>query len=353
MSYPELLVDREKLIHNVRTIMKMGQDSSVQIHFVTKCLSGWRPFLEVLHEAGVEYYADSRVENLREMSDLGLSRMMLRAPMISNASDVVRYADLSLNTDLSAIEALSDAALALDREHGVILMVEMGDLREGFMPDEILDVASHVLNLRGVWLAGIGVNFNCYGGVIPEERQLEDLCEIGDAIRRRFNVPLPIVSGGNTGSLYMLTENRLPLGITHLRIGEGFLLGIETSFRKRIPNLFTDIFTLKAEIIELRRKPSVPRGLIGHNSFNERPVFEDRGQIWRAILAIGEQDARCDTLEPRDSNISFLGSSSDYMMLDVTHAVRDFKVGDALEFNLDYAALMRASTSPYVQKRLV
>ncbi len=353
MSYPELLIDREKLIHNVRTILKMGQDSNVQIHFVTKCLSGWRPFLEVLYEAGVEYFADSRVENLREMSDLGLSRMMLRSPMISNANDVVRYSDLSLNSDLSAIEALSDAALALDREHGVILMVEMGDLREGFMPDEMFDVASRVLNLRGVWLAGIGANFNCYGGVIPEERQLEDLSKMAEDIRRRFNVPLPIVSGGNTGSLYMLSENRLPLGITHLRVGEGYLLGIETSFRKRLHDLFTDVFTIMAEIVELRRKSSVPTGLIGPNSFNEIPVFEDRGQIWRAILAIGEQDVRCETLEPKDSAIAYLGASSDYMMLDVTHAVRDFKVGDVLEFSPDYAALLRASTSPYVEKQLV
>ena len=90
MSYPELLIDREKLSHNIRTIMKMGQDADVKIHFVTKCMAGWRPFLEVLHEAGVEYFADSRVENLREISDLALSRMMLRVPMISNAIDVVR-----------------------------------------------------------------------------------------------------------------------------------------------------------------------------------------------------------------------------------------------------------------------
>lgn len=353
MSYPELLIDREKLAHNVRTIIKMGQEADVKIHFVTKCLRAWRPLVEVMQEAGAEYFADSRVENLKQISDLGLSHMMVRIPMISNASEVVRYSDLSLNSDLSVIEALSDAARALDREHGVILMVEMGDLREGFMPEEMMEVASRVLNLRGVWLAGIGVNFNCYGGVIPEEHQLKSLTDMATAIRQRFNIPLPIVSGGNTGSLYLLSEGRMPEGVTHLRIGEGFLIGIETSFRKRIPDLFTDVFTLRAEIVELKRKPSVPKGLIGPNSFNEIPVFEDYGQIWRAILAIGEQDTRCDTLEPRDSNIKFLGASSDHMILDVTHAVRDLKVGDVLEFTPDYAALLRASTSPYVHKRLV
>jgi predicted amino acid racemase len=107
---------------------------------------------------------------------------------------------------------------------------------------------------------------------------LEDLSEVADIIRSRFNIPLPIVSGGNTGFLYMLSEKRLPLGIMHLRVGEGYLLGIETSFRKRIHDLFSDAFTIRAEIVELRWKPSVPTGLIGPNSFNEIPVFEDREQ---------------------------------------------------------------------------
>ena len=353
MSYPELLVDRVKLQHNVKTLLAMAAPSGLQIHFVTKCICGWRPIVEAMNEAGADYFADSRVENLANIQDIGLSRMMVRIPMQSQAMDTVRYSDLSLNSDLSVIASLSDAALALERTHGVILMVEMGDLREGFMPDELIDAASRVLNLRGVWLAGIGANFNCYGGIIPEEKQLKQLIEMAESIRRRFGIPLPIVSGGNTGSLYLLKEGRMPEGITHLRIGEGFLIGIETSFRRAIGDLYTDVFTVRAEIVELRRKPSVPQGMIGPNSFNEIPVFEDHGNIWRAIVAIGEQDARCDTLTPRDKNVRFLGASSDHMLLDVTHALRDFKVGDILEFSPDYAALLRASTSPYVNKRLV
>lgn len=145
----------------------------------------------------------------------------------------------------------------------------------------------------------------------------------------------------------------MPRGITHLRIGEGFLTGIETSYRRPIGDMYEDAFTLRAEIIELRRKPSVPRGKIGPNSFNEIPVFEEEGNLWRAILAIGEQDTRCDTLSPKEANIRFLGASSDHMILDLTMALRDFKVGDVLEFSPDYAALLRAMTSPYVTKRLV
>ncbi|NLB49974.1 MAG: alanine/ornithine racemase family PLP-dependent enzyme [Clostridiaceae bacterium] len=353
MALPELLIDRAKLKHNVATLLNMAALSGIQLHFVTKCLCAWRPAVEAMHEAGAEYFADSRIENLASIQDLGLSRMLVRIPMISQAMDTVRYADLSLNSDLRVIESLSDAALALDTEHGVILMVELGDLREGFMPEEILEVASRVLNLRGVWLAGIGANFNCYGGVIPEEKQLEELVSMAQAIRDRFDIPLPIVSGGNSGSLYLLKEGRMPKGITHLRIGEGYLTGVETSYRRPIGDMFEDVFRIRAEIVELRRKPSVPIGKIGPNSFNEIPVFEDEGNLRRAILAIGEQDARCDTLTPQEANIRFLGASSDHMILDLSLALRDFKVGDLLEFAPDYAALLRAMTSPYVTKILI
>ncbi len=353
MSFPELLIDRAKLKHNVKSLLDRAEEADIQLHFVTKCLCALRPAVECMNEAGAEFFADSRLENLANIQDIGLSHMLVRIPMISRVMDTVRYADLSLNSDMGVIESLSDAALALERQHGVVLMVEMGDLREGFLPEEILEVASRVLNLRGVWLAGIGANFNCYGGVIPEEKQLNDLVGIAETLRQRFDIPLPIVSGGNTGSLYLLKEGKMPRGITHLRIGEAFLIGIETSFRQPIRNLYTDVFTLRAEIVELRRKPSVPTGRIGPNSFNEIPVFEDQGNIWRAILAIGEQDTRCDTLQPRDANIEYLGASSDHMLLDVTKALRDFKVGDILDFTPDYAALLRAMTSPYVTKRMV
>jgi predicted amino acid racemase len=353
MALPELLIDRSKLKHNIGTLLRMAAARDIQIHFITKCLCAWRPVVEAMAEAGAEYFGDSRIENLAGIQDLGLSRMLVRIPMISQAMDTVRYADLSLNSDLSVIESLSDAALALDCQHGVILMVELGDLREGFMPEEVLEVASRVLHLRGVWLAGIGANFNCYGGVIPEEGQLEELVAMAEAIRERFAIPLPIVSGGNSGSLYLLKEDRMPEGITHLRIGEGFLTGVETSYRRPIGDMFEDVFTLRAEIVELRRKPSVPTGKIGPNAFNEIPVFEDRGNLRRAILAIGEQDTRCDTLASKEANIGLLGSSSDHMILDLSLALRDFKVGDVLEFSPDYAALLRAMTSPYVTKRLI
>ena len=353
MHYPQILIDREKLRHNVKWLVENAGKAGIQIHFITKCFCAYREIVEEMALAGVENFGVSRWQNLQKITDLGKSRMLVRIPMLSEVNEVVRYADLSLNSEIATLEALSDAALSHDKTHGAILMVEMGDLREGFMPDKVAAAAERVLTLRGLWLAGIGANFNCYGGVIAEESQMEQLVEIAVYLRSRFNIELPIVSGGNSGALYMLENGSLPRGINHLRIGEAYLLGRETSYGNRVGDLYTDVFTLRAQVIECRNKASVPTGKLGLNAFGELPVFEDKGMMKRAILGVGRQDTSCETLTPRDHHVDFLGASSDHMICDVTHYVNKLEVGDSLDFSCDYGALTRAFISPYVEKRLI
>lgn len=353
MKNPTLYIDRQKLMHNVRSMLKLADQNQVQIHFVTKVFCALRPMVEAMTEAGATLLADSRLENIVNYGELGTNHLLVRIPMISEAADVVRIADMSLNSDLDTLGALSDAATALGKRHGVVLMVELGDLREGFMPEELIEAAAQVLNLRGLDLMGIGANFNCYGGVIPDEPKLTELADLTKEIERRFNIELPIVSGGNSGSVYLMEAGRLPDGINHLRLGESWILGCETSYHNRVADLYTDVFTLEAEVIECRRKPSLPYGLQGPNAFGEYPVYEDRGVIRRAILAIGRQDLPCESLTPRLSGIEYLGSSSDHMILDVSSSVKEIKVGDTLPFGVDYGSLLAAMTSPYVRKVIV
>ncbi|NLC27037.1 MAG: alanine/ornithine racemase family PLP-dependent enzyme [Fastidiosipila sp.] len=353
MHYPQILIDRIKLKHNLKWLLENAEKAGVQIHFITKCFCAHRQIAEEMAMAGVENFGDSRWQNLRKIHDLGKSHMMVRIPMLCEVSEVVRYADLSLNSEIATLEALSDAALSQEKIHGVILMVEMGDLREGFLPEEIETAAERTLSLRGLWLAGIGANFNCYGGVIPEEKQMEQLVQLADYLRSRFNIELPLVSGGNSGALYMMESGKLPQGINHLRIGEAYILGRETSYGNRVGDLYTDVFTLRAQIIECRNKQSVPVGKLGVNAFGEQPTFEDKGMMKRAILGIGRQDTSCETLTPLDRNVDFLGASSDHMICDITHYVNDLELGDTLDFAFDYGALTRAFISPYVEKRLI
>lgn len=350
MSYPQLRIDLKKLSENAGRLAGLLKEKGIRFHYVTKCFCAYEPMVRALADAGFRDYADSRLENLEALGRYARSRLLVRIPMISEASAVVCLADISLNSELETIRALSDAALTQGRVHGVILMVELGDLREGVMPEDVRQTVSEILELKGVRLRGVGVNFNCYGGVIPDRGKMERLIAVAEALQSRYGLEMEFVSGGNSGSLYLILNGDMPKGISHLRIGEGLLLGRETSFGDPIPNLHPDVFSLRCEVVECRLKPSLPDGKQGLNAAGERPYFEDRGTICRAILAIGGQDVATTGLTPLMPGVDFLGNSSDHAIFDVTHAERGVRVGDTLDFAMNYKALNGLFASRYVHK---
>ena len=167
-------------------------------------------------------------------------------------------------------------------------------------------------------------------------------------VEERFGLTLEFVSGGNSAnySWFISTEN---IGrINNLRLGESIYLGCETLYRKPIPGLFTDAFTLITEVIESKIKPSVPYEEVCQDAFGNVTEFQDRGQIRRAILGVGLQDVLVSGLTPR-SDIDILGTSSDHIIVNAKQI--DLKVGNEVEFDLNYGALLSVMTSPYVIKK--
>lgn len=353
MHYPMLIVNRGKLKYNIETMLRIGRDAGIDICAVTKVFCAHPGIAGIFVEAGAKILGDSRIQNLKKLAHLPVRKMMLRIPMISEAKEIVRYADVSLNSELKTIDALSQAAISLNKRHGVIIMVELGDLREGVMPEEVVDFAGKVLQEKGVQLNGVGANLNCYGGVLPTENNLSQLVSIARKIENEYNISLPIVSGGNSGSVYLMQENRMPKGINQLRLGETILRGCETSFQKRIDGLHQDVFTFRAEIVEIKVKPSYPAGEIGMDAFGNRPSYEDKGPMKRAILACGRQDVLFNHLSPLDEGVEFVGASSDHLIMDVTNAAKDYAIGDTMDFSIKYGALLAACTSEYVCKAIV
>jgi predicted amino acid racemase len=142
----------------------------------------------------------------------------------------------------------------------------------------------------------------------------------------------------------------MPDGINNLRLGESIVLGRETAFGEQLEGFYDDVFVVKGEIVELKEKPTVPIGEIGMDAFGNKPEFKDRGIIRRAIVAMGRQDIDPDGFRPIDESISILGGSSDHTIIDVTGSKRIYQVGDVVSFKVDYGCLLRAMTSPYVEK---
>ncbi|MEQ9412323.1 MAG: alanine racemase, partial [Cyclobacteriaceae bacterium] len=275
--------------------------------------------------------------------------MLIRSPLTSQLEEVVKYAHISLNSDWSVIKKLSCIALTSNTVHKIILMVEMGDLREGIMPEDMPGIVGKVLKLEGIKLEGIGTNLTCYGGIKPDEKKMNILSLLATNLEDQFKIKLNIISGGSSSNYNWFLSTHDTGRINQLRIGESIMLGVEPIGRSTINHLFTDAFTLIAEVIESKIKPSLPYGEVGQDVFGEIPVFEDKGQMKRIILGLGMQDLNITGLTPK-LDIEILGASSDHTIIDSKQL--EINTGKELAFNVNYAALLSAMTSPYITKTL-
>lgn len=351
--YPRLVIDLKKVKNNLDRITEMVKSSGSSLMIVTKGYSADMEIFKILDGSDIDYLADSRIQNLKKYEGAKKERVLLRLPMNSETDEVVRYADISLNSELKTIKNLNESAKRQNKIHKILLMIDLGDLREGIFfknEDEIYHTVEEVLKLNNIELFGLGVNLTCYGAVIPKSDNLSILVEIARKIEKKFDIKLQMISGGNSSSIYLIGRKELPEGINNLRVGEAFLLGGETAYSQKLEGFYDDAFTLEAEIVELKEKQSVPIGETGVDAFGNKPVYEDRGIIKRAIIAVGRQDVDPDALHPIDSKIDILGASSDHLILDISKSDMKYKVGDIVNFKLSYSSLLRATTSGYVDR---
>jgi len=346
-----VVIDLEAIERNARALTERLPD--IAITGVTKVTCATPQVAQALVRGGVRALGDSRLRNLTNLRRAGVSVpvWLIRAPQPDEALDVVRLADVSLNTELETITALDAACAQLGTVHEVVLMVDLGDLREGVWPSDLLSLVRATLALSHVRLAGIGVNLTCYGAVIPTEENLSQLVELARQAEELAQRPL-LVSGGNSGSLELALAGRLPQGITNLRVGESILLGLNTLTREPLlPGVLDlDAFTVRAPVIECKVKPSQPIGVIGQDAYGNRPTFVDRGLRRRAICAVGRQDVVPEGLTPHDPRIEVLGASSDHLVLDVDELDEPPALGQKINFRPSYACLLQAMTSPYIEK---
>lgn len=352
---PRLEIHPERIKQNTEQIVSLCHSRGIQVAGVTKVVCAHPAAVRALEEGGVDLLADSRLENLDAIrrQGTGLPLMLLRIPSPSQAEEVVRLADVSLNSSSDTVRLLSDAARRLNRVHQVILMIDLGDLREGIWPDRAVETVRMIGKLPHIRLAGLGCNLACYGGVIPTREKMQTLIDLRDACSSETGIDLPLLSGGNSANLPLLIRGEMPEGITQLRVGETIHLGRSVIDRSPFPGTRQDTYRLVAEVIEVERKPSAPIGLTGQDAFGGTPHFTDRGIRSRAICAFGRQDAVIDNLEAEDPGIIVLGGSSDHLILDVEEAHVKVKVGDEVSFWPGYGALLAASTSNYVHKIVI
>lgn len=355
--YPLLEINLNKISDNTKYLVDICKEKGINIAGVIKGVNAQPQIVDVLVEGGCKYLASSRIEQLIGLKEKGIKKenMLIRMPMRHEIKEAIQHIDITLNSEVKTINLLEKECKKQNKEHKVILMMDLGDLREGFFnKDELIDTALYIENnLKYIKLYGIGTNLSCYGSIKPSYENLNYLCEIAGEIEYKIGRKLDIISGGSTTTLPLVLDDKIPDKINNLRIGEALLVGRDLIdyWGYELNKMHKDTMILKAEIIEIKEKPTYPIGEMFLDAFGNKPTYEDKGIRKRAILAVGKQDFVNDRdLVPLDEGIEIVGSSSDHLIVDIQNSQINFQVGDIMSFGMFYSNTLYLTSSKYVNK---
>ena len=352
MSCPRIEVDLGKIRRNTQTIVGRLGPRGIGVTGVTKAVCGHPAIAQAMLDGGAAGLADARVSNVQRLRSAGMTGRitLIRTPMLSQVDQVVRSCETSYNTEILVISALAAAAIRNGPVHGIVLMVEMGDLRDGILPENLADIAQQVMQMSGVALKGIGANFACLSGLAPTALQMAAFCDLANEIEGVCGPFLKIVSGGNSANLPWALGEHATGRVNDLRLGEAILLGVEPVSGDQIGGMHTDAFTLVAEVIETDAKPPPsPIALIDPTTERLR-IVTTSGASARMILAMGHQDTDIPGLSmPVGSTL--IGATSDHLVIGTPRSLP--MVGSEVRFQMNYNALMHAMAAPDIKVKLL
>lgn len=349
--YPKLKVDLKKFRENYKIINQLCKDNGVEMAFVIKGCAGFPKVCNIAVSEGVKIIATSRFEQFEALGEDWhyAKKLLLRIPMPSEIPDLIKWCDMSLESDLGVLKELNHEAKKQNTTHQVILMVDLGDLREGFWDTQaLIDAAITVENsMENLELVGVGTNLFCYGAVKPTPEKMDKLVAVAEKVESAIGRKLEYISGGGTTSLPMLYDGTMNKGVNMLRVGEALILGRDLLeiFDCQINGMHNDVFVLESQLAEVYEKPSFPEGEFIVDAFGLKPEFEDKGIITHGIVGVGKVDyGYSDMLIPRQDGLEVLGASSDHTIVNLTDMKGVPKVGDVVSFNLSYANIVHLAS---------
>lgn len=356
MAYIELY--SEKLRHNLNFLDYLFSIHEKDWGVVTKMLCGNKDFLKELLSMGVNEVHDSRISNLKTIKSIkpNVQTVYIKPPAKRVIKSLIKFADVSFNTEFETIKLISDEAERQGKIHKIIIMVEMGDLREGVLGDELIDFYADIFKLPNIEVIGLGTNLNCLSGVMPSHDKLIQLSLYKQLIEIKFQKKIKWVTAGSSITMPLLLKKMVPAGNNHFRIGETLYFGNNLVTGKTIKGMKSDVFKLFAQIIELNDKPKVPIGELGTNVAGESLEFDDKDlgkTSFRAIIDLGLLDIELKNITPFDKTIEFAGASSDMIVMDLGQNKRKYKVGDFISFRLNYMGALSILNSNYIDKKVI
>jgi predicted amino acid racemase len=352
-----ITLDRYKLKDNFDYLDNLFKENNIDWAIVTKMLCGNKTYLKEVLDLGISQVCDSRVSNLRAIKSLNpkVETIYIKPPPKRSIKSIIKYADISMNTSFETVKLLSDEAIEQNKTHKIVIMIEMGELREGVLRDEVINFYSRIFELPNIEIIGIGTNLSCLYGVLPNQDKLIQLSLYKQLIEQKFNKNIPYVSGGSSVTIPLIKQGLLPDTINHFRVGETLFLGTNVYDGTPFDFMHNDVFRIYAEIIELFEKPTVPQGDMGQNVEGETFDFDadKSGETsYRALIDLGLLDIEQNHLFPTSDSCELAGASSDMIVVDLGKNKKNYKVGDLLEFKTDYMGALRLLNSRYIDKRV-
>lgn len=355
MAY--LTLYKEKLAHNFQYLKNLFQQNNMDWGVVSKLLCGNETYLELLIELGIKEIHDSRISNLKKVKEISpqVQTVYIKPPAKGSISDVVSYADVSMNTEYYTMKLLSEEASRQKKKHKVIIMIETGDLREGVMGENLVSFYKKVFGLPNIEIIGLGTNLNCLHGVMPSQDKLIQLCLYKQIIELKFNVKIPWISGGTSVTIPLVQSQQIPKGVNHFRVGETLYFGANLFDETTIEGMHNDVFVFYTEIIEITKKPMAPIGTMAANPQGETMEVDESlyGKTsYRAIIDVGLLDVDPKYLLFDQHDFEIAGASSDMLVLDIGQNEKGYKVGDIIPFRLKYMGALAVLNSNYIEKRI-
>jgi predicted amino acid racemase len=357
MAY--ITLNKKSLAINYSYLQNLFYKNNIDWAPVLKLLCGNKKYLEYVLSLGNEQVCDARLTNLKVIKSINpnVETIYIKPPAKRSIANVVKYADVSFNTEFITIKWLAEEARKQDKIHRVIIMIELGDLREGILGEHLIEFYKKIFQLPNIKVVGIGANLNCLSGIMPSKDKLIQLSLYEQLIEAKFGQKIEGVSGGSSVMIPLLLKKQIPKGVNHFRIGETLFFGVDLFTNKTIPKMKDDVFLLHSEIIEITNKSAVPYGNMEENPSGEILEInpEDYGTVHkRGILDIGLLDiSNTDFLMPTDKKITFIGGSSDMLVIDLNETKKKYKVGDVVSFKMKYMGALRIMNSKYIEKRLI
>jgi predicted amino acid racemase len=353
-TYPRLTISCDTVAANTRVLAERLRAQGIALIGVTKAVDGEPAVGRALLGAGCTGLADSRLPALERLAAHRLAPLtLIRAPEYAEIAAAALIADRVLLSDAATARRLGEHAQS-ERRGGsaqsapieILLTVDLGDRREGVLPEQAAAVAADIAAAPGVALAGIAVNFACLSGQLPSIDLFRQAESVLDDIAP-LCADMPTLSLGGTCCVQCL-DGYVPRHHSELRSGGGPLYGYDFVSAAPIAGLRRTDPVFTASVLECYRKPPAPAGAKGRDAFGHVPdVSLPERDAWYALLACGRRDCQPEGLTPLVPGSYVAGMTSDVTVLIVEQPLA---VGDTVAFTVDYDGLVRAMTSPFVTK---